>query len=76
MNDKKTYIRQIEGKWYAFAGDEMRMQVYSIGPDSPEGGWRSGSWTDAGIKQAAYSCKTRSGAYQKAKKYGEYQGIG
>lgn len=78
MNDKKTYIRQIDGKWYAFAGDEVNVQVYSVGPDSPEGGWFCGSWTDNGIKQAAHwgPCKTRSGAYKKAKKYGEYCGIG
>lgn len=69
-----TYITNINGSWYAYAGDPIRHQVYSIGPDSPpDGQWFAG-WTESGIKYVSCACKTRSGAYKKAKKYGMYCG--
>ena len=70
-----TYITNINGSWYAYAGDPIRNQVYSIGPDSPGTGgqWFAG-WTESGIKYVACACKTRSGAYKKAKKHGIYCG--
>lgn len=33
-----TYIREIDGKWYAFAADPDNCQVYSIGKDNPDQG--------------------------------------
>ena len=70
----KTYISQIEGRWYAYAGDEENYEVYSIGSDNPEEGmWRAG-WTDWGIKYVACPSKSRSGAYQKARRWGTYVG--
>ena len=70
-----TYIRQIDGKWYAFGADEENNQVYGIGSDCPKGG-RSwvGSWTDTGIKYVACSSDTRRAAYQKARRNGKYSG--
>lgn len=69
----KTYITCIDGKWYAFAGDPNNNQVYSIGNDSPRDGncWFA-KWTDAGIKYIASPSPSRSAAYSKAKRHGEY----
>lgn len=70
-----TYITNINSLWYAYAGDHIRHQVYSIGPDNPKfGGQWCARWTESGIKYVSYACKTRSGAYKKAKKYGIYCG--
>ena len=69
-----TYITNINGSWYAYAGDAKSNGVYSIGPDSPTGGQWCARWTESGIKYVSYACKTRSGAYKKAKKYGMYCG--
>ena len=73
----KTYIREIDGKWYAFAahGDN---QVRSIGADNPPKDSGStayfASWSDNGIKYISSSSASRKAAYEKARRYGEYQG--
>lgn len=70
-----TYITQIDGKWYAFAGNLNRNEVYSIGSDNPDCGGRwYARWTDAGIRYVASPMKTRSGAYKKASAHGNYCG--
>lgn len=70
-----TYIKNINGKWYAFAGDTIRNQVYSIGSDNPYGGGRwFARWTDEGIKYVASACMSRNGAYKRARRHGKYCG--
>ena len=71
----RTYITNIDGKWYAFAGDAENGQVYSIGRDNPEdGGTWTAKWTDGGIKYVARSSASRAAAYSKARRYGDYSG--
>lgn len=76
--DDNTYIKCIDGKWYAFAGNEERWQVYSIGSDCPppESGCRlyCAKGTDSGIKSVASPSASRSAAYQKARRHGKYSG--
>lgn len=73
----KTYITNIDGAWYAFAAE--RDNVYSIGADS-DGAVKSGgySWTGrrtaAGVKYVASVSPSRNAAYQKARRYGDYNG--
>lgn len=71
----ETYIKKIDSKWYAFAADKQKDQVYSIGADNPRYGsqWCS-RWTDDGIKYVASSSPSRSAAYKKAFRHGEYRG--
>lgn len=70
-----TYIRKIDGRWYAYSGDRQRGQVYSIGRDNPsEGGRWFARWTDNGIKYVASASPSRKAAYEKARRYGEYGG--
>ena len=70
-----TYIKKIDGKWYAFAGDKSNDNVYSIGNDNPRDGGRwFARWTDSGIRYVASGLETRSGAYKKASRYGSYCG--
>lgn len=71
----KTYITCINGRWYAFAGDVHRNQVYGIGRDCPPGGGLYyARWTDSGVEYVATASPTRSAAYQKARRAGEYGG--
>lgn len=74
----KTYITKIDGLWYAFSGDANSNQVYSIGSDNPSkesGGSRWVSrWNDSGIKYVASPSPSRSAAYSKARRNGEYGG--
>ena len=73
-----TYIRQIDGNWYAFWGDEERNQVYGIGNDCPSQAgclWVS-RWNDSGIKYVASASPSRNAAYQKARRHGKYNGEG
>ena len=70
----KTYITNIDGEWYAFAGDAKSDQVYSIGNDNPKEGRWYGRWTNAGIKYVASPSPSRNAAYQKAKRNGNYGG--
>lgn len=67
-----TYIRLIEGNWYAYGGHGS--QVYSIGADSPKEGRWFATRTDAGIKYVATKSPTRTAAYQKARRNGTYMG--
>ena len=69
-----TYIKNINGKWYAFEGDQERGKVYSIGSDSPKEGRWMANWCDSGIEYVAYSSPTRNAAYQKARRHGIYGG--
>ena len=71
-----TYIREIDGDWYAFAGDKDKAQVYSIGSDNPKQGRWFARWTDNGIRYVASKSPTRSAAYQKARRHGRYMGEG
>lgn len=73
----KTYICEIDGKWYAFAADNNN--VYSIGSDSnsaiAQGGYRwTGRLSRTGILYVASQSASRTAAYQKARRYGEYDG--
>lgn len=70
----KTYISKIDSKWYAYAGDTQKYQVYSIGSDNPSDGRWFARWSDKGIRYVASASASRSGAYQKARRHGEYQG--
>lgn len=75
----KTYITNIENKWYVFKGDANSNTVYSIGNDSREARQNGGSaftarWTDAGIKYVASASPSRAAAYNKARRNGEYGG--
>ncbi len=70
----RTYIQQIDGKYYAFAGDDILYQVYSIGADSPaEGRWFA-RWTDSGIKYVSSPSPNKASAKKKAKRHGDYFG--
>lgn len=70
----KTYIRKIDGKWYAFAGHQN--QVYSIGRDDPkEGGHWFASWTKQGVRYVSTASPNRRAAVAKAKRHGEYCGM-
>lgn len=72
--DPRTYIKCIEGHWYAYEATDDG-QVYSIGSDNPSQG---GRWvaraTDDGIRYVASPSPTRSAAYQRARRWGEYSG--
>ena len=73
--EHKTYIKEIDGKWYAFECNTESGNVYSIGNDDPrEGGRWFARLTDDGIKYVARSCPTRNAAYRKARRYGKYCG--
>lgn len=71
-----TYIRKIDGAWYAFAANPDNGQVYSIGRDCPSYG---GNWfaclTDDGIKYVASPCPSRKAAYMRAMRNGSYGGV-
>ena len=71
----KTYISEIDGKWYAYEGDERKNQVYSIGRDDPETGVWVSRWTDSGIMYVASASPNRAAAAQKARRHGEYCGV-
>lgn len=71
----KTFIREIDGKWYAYEANERNGQVYSIGADCPERGRWFARWTDSGIKYVASASPSRDAAYRKARRYGEYGGV-
>ena len=70
-----TYIKFIDGRWYAFGYDSRNYQVYSIGRDDPA---ECGCWfaraTDSGIKYVASSSPSRHAAYMKARRNGHYCG--
>lgn len=70
----KTYVKEIDGKWYAFALNEARAQVYSIGKDAYDGS-RFAELTDSGIKYVASNSPTKRAAIEKAKRAGAYCGI-
>ena len=73
-----TYIREIDGKWYAFGGSPFNAQVYSIGRDNPTksscGMCWCAKWVESGIKYVASPSPSRRAAIQKARRAGEYKG--
>ena len=73
-----TYIKNIDGKWYAFEYSEKHEQVYSIGRDNPPSENGRGRWcgrpTDSGIKYVSSPSPSRKAAYSKAYRWGEYGG--
>lgn len=75
MTKSGNYIKNIDGKWYAFNYDASNYQVHSIGSDSPkEGGCWFASATDSGIKYVASASPSRDAAYRKASRHGVYMG--
>ena len=74
----RTYITQINGKYYAFAGDKEKDQVYSIGSDQPPKETGSycyfASWSNNGIPYVATPSPNRRAAIAKAKRNGDYFG--
>ena len=68
-----TYIRQINGKWYAFEYDGNK--VMSIGRDNPRDGRWYASLTDSGIQYVANPSPSYRAAYNKARLHGNYCGI-
>ena len=73
-----TYITQIDGKWYAFAGNMEANQVCSIGRDNPNGDKHSkcyfAKWNDAGIRYVSSPSPNRFAAYRRAMRNGNYNG--
>lgn len=75
----RTYIQNIDGKYYAYAADPAINQVYSIGADQKQAE-RAGAffycakWTDAGVKYVASPSPSRQAAIAKAKRGGKYCG--
>lgn len=74
-----TYVTEINGEWYAFAGDMRKDQVYSIGADQPpkgSGGYcYFASWSSCGIPYVATPSPNRKAAVAKARRHGEYKGV-
>lgn len=74
----RTYITNISGSWYAFAGDTVKDQVYSIGADQPPKDSSAccyfASWSTGGIPQVASPSPNRRAAVAKAKRHGDYFG--
>lgn len=72
---RKTYVTDIDGKWYAYEGDEERYQVYSIGSDNPRGGgeWFA-AWTNNGIQYVSSPSPTKAAAVKRARRNGTYGG--
>jgi len=71
-----TYISKIGDWWYAYEWNLEKNEVYSIGDDNPkEGGRWYARFSDVGIKYVAMPLATRSGAYKKARRCGEYGGV-
>lgn len=76
LKNRKTYIREINGKWYAYEWDKKSAHVLSIGSDNPKDGrWFAGR-EDAGIRYVATASPTRDAAYRKARRWGTYMGEG
>lgn len=74
---EKTYIKQLDGEWYAFAADADEDQVFSIGRDnpSPQMGKRyCAPWTNRGIKIVSTPSPSRAAALKRAKRHGEFGG--
>lgn len=73
-----TYVACIRDKWYAFAGDPGRDQVYSIGKDCPPpsvGSRWYAVWTEYGIQYVASPSPSRRAAIAKAKRWGRFEGF-
>lgn len=72
----RTYIANVQGRWYAFRADISLNRVLAIGNDRPLDASKqyAGSLTASGVRFASLPCPTRSAAYQKARRNGEYAG--
>ena len=70
---ESTYIKNINGSWYAFAGSKNG-NVYSIGNDCPSDGIWTARWTEGGVLYVASASPSRHAAYMKARRAGNYRG--
>lgn len=75
----RAYIVGIDGRWYAFAGDDNPNvnRVWSIGIDVYNDGNATGysaNWTARGVKFVASPCRTRHAAYQRARRWADKVG--
>lgn len=74
-----TYVTQISGLFYAFAGDNITNQVYSIGADKPPKSTGCHTyfapWCDSGIRYVASPSASKKSAIAKAKRHGNYFGV-
>ncbi len=68
----KTFISNINDKWYAFEADQDR--VFSIGKDCPHSGIWTARLNAPGVLYVASPSPTRQAAYQKARRHGTYCG--
>ena len=77
LDKRETYIREINGAWYAYEWDKFHGRVMSIGNDNPrdKGRWIA-SRSDEGIRYVATASPTRDAAYRKARRWGTYIGEG
>lgn len=73
MDNMKTAIRCIDGKWYAF-GLWKNDSVVSIGRDNPVVNMWCARYCDNGIKFCASPSPNRKAAVAKARRHGEYVG--
>ena len=70
----KTYITQINGKWYAYEAVEQTDEVYSIGNDNPYKARWFAKWNKSGVVFVATPSPNRDAARKKARRFGEYGG--
>ena len=72
----KTYVSEIDGKWYAYGANDEKYSVYAIGNDfrfAP--GLYMAKWTNAGIKYVSSPSANKRAAIAKARRAGKYSGI-
>lgn len=69
-----TYIKKINGKWFAFGGSVSKNQVYSIGDDNIYDYRAVARWNDAGIRYVSSVSPNRPAAYRKARRGGNFKG--
>lgn len=72
----RTYVSEIDGKWYAYGASVEKYSVYAIGNDSRFApGLYFARWTDAGIKYVSSPSANKRAAIEKARRAGNYSGI-
>lgn len=75
VQQMKTYIQNIDGVWYAFAGNPETKTVCGIGHDiTKDRGVPTAEWTDEGIKAVAKPSPNYHGAYKRALIGGNFMG--
>lgn len=79
MDKLFTYTANIEGRWYAFGFVPERKKVCSIGTDNPRVQYGTGRYYSSvspeGVKSISSPSVCQSGAINKAKRGGIYNGI-